>query len=336
MSSQGSARPHHFESKQSTAFSALQRIDSVIDHGYHDQSPIFRLLDLPSELFLHVTESMSPASQILTSFTCKLLYSLLHGPAIKRIKELSFYEQLDFSSAMLDSSSNWDKFACPACRRLHWVQSHDVPGVGWLGVNYCTAFSANIGNTSKYCLQQRHIQLTLRYARKGLCKDHLARLLRPYHDSDYTSINPLTVETVAQPAIIDGRYLLHLTERFRSTLSGQLTIGLLQLLKICPHLARTSPSEAVKNPLRQVLEDIFDGGETLVHGACGWCPTDYTLQLFEDFLQMEVWYDFGSDGSPNSPYWFSRIHEPNDGSLRQQSIVHEPGSVRNRYNRVML
>lgn len=267
------------------------------------------LLQLPAELLIVVVDSLDPASRILAGLSCKRLRAAVSSTTRDVVRKLPICQYDQYVLAILEGLALHDRYAC-VCHRLHCVDAHDLPGMRkGLRFNGCWPASAKIGNFSKYCLHQRHVQLALRYSRTGVHEAELAKLLRPFHVFGNSVFNPMSWEFRAQPIIADGNYIMYTRETFHPLYNSEITMGQCQFLEICPHIF-TVPrwtGDTSHLQLRLMLERIMDERGSRTNGWCYDCATDFSLMSTKSGLEVEVWYDFGSDASPSSQYWTSHV-----------------------------
>lgn len=309
---------------------------STEPHAVQAMAPLVSrcpFLELPSDLLLTLADWMDPASQVLLSFTCHALYNALHLVGAKKVQGLAPSAYDDYLVGMVCGLNLHDKFAC-LCHRLHKTELHDIPGVTrGLAWNGCWPSNAKIGNFSKYCLHQRHVQLALRHSSTGARRRELLKLMRPYRDSGNSVFNPMSWEFRAQPVIADGSFMLHTTETFQPLYNSDMTMGQCQFLEVCPHVV-TSPRWATDTShllLRRVLEQVIDRPGSKSDGYCLQCATDFSIVSTDCGLQLDVWYDFGSSPSASSIWWKTHVayylddESEDDVSTFQQLCLSAPG-----------
>jgi hypothetical protein len=302
------------------------------------------LLQLPAELLILVIDSLDPSSRILAGFTCKTLHAALFSSTVEDLRKLPTCQYDQHVLAILEGLALHNRYVC-VCHRLHCVDAHDLPGIRKdVRFNGCWPASAKIGNFSKYCLHQRHVQLALRYSRTKIYQAELMKLLRPFHVSGNSVYNPMSWEFRAQPVIADGNYIMYTREAFHPLYNSEITMGQCQFLEICPHIV-TAPRWAGDTShlqLRLKLEQIMDKRGTRTSGWCYDCATDFSLMSTKAGLEVEVWYDFGSDASPSSRHWTSHVtylHGESADEIMLQRISLGPPAARKlkeKYERAML
>jgi len=289
-----------------------------------DITPRCRLLELPPELLITLAEFLNPASKVLLSFACKRLHDVLNILSKKELSTLSDSEYDDYLSAMVSGIGLHDRFAC-VCHRLHNVEAHDFPGVTrGLAWNGCWPASAKLGSVfTKYCLHQRHIQLALRSSSSGAQNARLTRILRPFRERGNSVFNPCSWEFSAQPLIAQGNFMVHINETFEPLYNSHITMGQCQFIKICPHIM-ASPrwsADTAHYLLRQHLEQIIEQQGSQTDGYCTRCATEFSLRSTDTGLEIDIWYDFGSDPSPSSPSWISHVSCSEDGFDANPEVI---------------
>ena len=296
-------------------------------------------LELPPELILSISKYLRPAEQVLTAFTCRTLFHALRPAATEEVRKLLAHEHEEYLSAMLSGLAIFDRIICAVCHRLHDIEDHDVPGLTkWLKFSGCWPPGAYLANMSKYCLHQRHVQLALRLSQANVRKDRLQQLLQPYHDSGGASFTPMFRETLAQPVIADGSYLLHIRERFRPLYHSEITIGQCRFLEICPHtcVAERFVGHRSSTMLRQALVHANYEQGSQHNGFCTDCATDFCVSITDSGLIVDVWYDFGADPKPSSDRWISHVVNRDHELERDHPMpVQRDRKLREKYERAL-
>jgi hypothetical protein len=99
------------------------------------------------------------------------------------------------------------------------------------------------------------------------------------------------------------------------------------------------PPAYVENILgtgRPIERAIQDAGNE-IHGSCGGCLTDFSVQTNSGELIVTAWQDLGGECSPLDDSWRSQMKGSGPGNLRFRAIMaHNPGSVRQRYDGLLL
>ncbi|KAF2964670.1 hypothetical protein GQX73_g8895 [Xylaria multiplex] len=109
--------------------------------------------------------------------------------------------------------------------------------------------------------------------------------------------------------------------------------------QICPHLEfRDNDYFKYNNDLLQTFLLAFQPGYGDVEwrSACPRCATDYSVMLSGRNLYLQVWQDFGPEGSPLDLAWRSQNIRPGLDGVRNSekvgpTLYHESGSIRELY-----
>lgn len=328
----------------------LRRLfDSKRRQPQKSQKPGCPILSLPVELLVPISEHLPLASQVFLSQTC---HSLRHVFAhFRALVHLPNEDRLEY---LVDRVRNIPgRWLCEVCLQLHHIHPYDTPEnprnltcpLGWQRLR-----KGGYGLMS-ICLDYRHVQLTLKYARISATNQayqgYLKALLKPVETSFTTELgipNWLHTKHSVFPKVVAGRYLLQSVYFYleNRTVVTRETIG---ELRVCLH-QRCAPGQAGMSnffrsgpsilaiPLPQPYGTTL--GETaeaafndMGHEKCGHCPlclTDFSVYVTPQRAVVSVWQDLGAEGSPLDPAWvthtrkFRRDHDV--------YISHRPGAVR--------
>lgn len=170
------------------------------------------LLSLPTELVHAIVCKLPLAERVMLSKTCRALRYLLRAECTIAIRAITYRERIAFLAGVSACVSN--RYLCPLCYETHVVNTRDTPAsFRWSPCQQNTVLPPRRPDISRpklgaYHLGQHHVQLALKLHRNRDPKyaKYLDKLLAPYFVPHL--ISPRDTSYMAQPAIIDGRYIL--------------------------------------------------------------------------------------------------------------------------------
>ncbi|KAM0428584.1 hypothetical protein ACHAPT_006945 [Fusarium lateritium] len=288
-------------------------------------------------------------TRAILSQTCRAMRNIVKVPAPR---DLPHVERVNFLATMV--KDRLDCWVCEGCARLHSVKPR--------GGRFSTT-SANCTSRERkyYHLSSQHVQLALKYARRGehtLGLDYrvcLERALRPQFIREYVADahgRTDDVLCVVQAKIVDGRFLMR-TEWSHNT-AGQykITTGdFLRMLSrqrlVCEWHNHSSYTEVDlpgedEDPClkchsclsRAAAQRAIDKVDA--QGYDKFCPVDYAMRVVGGYeAQLIVWQDLGKGISPLDLAWGRKDLEgawdPDD--METLRIGHGPGEVRKLFER---
>lgn len=246
----------------------------------HEYEP--RLLQLPVELILSITDFLPAEDAAVLSLTCKCLFQtlssqLLHSLAAAPREELLLRLERDLGAS---------HFYCSYCSKLHCFLS--LPGCRELRMpesDRCTGMVFQPSNY-QYWLPYYHGRLvmnrhfygapsglpleTLSAVVLGLCADYHWRRGAPWWTAEFTG------------AIIQDELVLHAKHVLESTSLNALWVHVEEQYHcICHHLEtynwtmyRSCQQKTRKDSSHRSAQAVQYGS-----GSCSECPTDYTVEV---------------------------------------------------------
>lgn len=282
-------------------------------------------------------------------------------------------EHLEYLALLAkDLPRHW---ACEACTALHRVSRRDLPTspecnpcpLGKEAWRERVYDGESRVDRRQIALDHRHVQLALKYTRtqSHRYRGYLRALLKPYHDPKFCqhaslrwerqttfSSKVVQVDYSIRPKIVAGpdgqlRFLLLSTWRYNhKQQDGAILRYDLGNLAICPHtefcydrnryciLDRVEELESAVNEVRQKTQWDQDPSAEAC-GACPRCPTDFAVRGIPGCMEVRVWQDMGTEGSPMDLSWRNHVKRLD---LQDQNfyclgpvLEHQPGSVRSLF-----
>ncbi|KAI1762022.1 hypothetical protein GGR53DRAFT_443391 [Hypoxylon sp. FL1150] len=314
------------------------------------------ILQLAPELISSITDHLSLIDHVLLSQTCRSLRAALSKRHLNADR-LSRDEYIGYLATRARGLP--DEWMCEKCMTLHPIDETDTPTA--INRSSCPLMPhslARLGNLGREQIHicHRHIQLALKYTRLRHHEydSYLKALLEPYHDTGVGlgAYIPLKVHYSAYPRVVtdhDGnvKFLLLSTWRYYEGCKEML-LRSLGYHQICPHLewnycncskgfcrgsCRLGYCHVLHAAAEAVIDARRDGQRT---GACPRCPTDFSIQITSEYMDLYVWQDFGPECSPIDLAWTVHYYDgPCEGSLNWReagpTLDHRPGSARKLY-----
>jgi len=274
------------------------------------------------------------------SQTCRALRSYWGGSWIERVGDMPEEDKLEFWFGIAYNLPNY--WVCNRCCDIHGLRTRDTPKRP--RTYDCRRKMERISYVWGYLIDQRHIQLALKYYRlentNPRYSRYLARLLASrtarewFYCPDVSSPHSSRLDLHYEPRVVNGQFILSKTSTFSAKWWSlkSLHVGRWNHF-LCPH-ERLLPTIPVYNSLRQkheahagelgrVVKEACDSPGKEVTHHCTQCPLDYAVTLcHERKLRIEAWYDLGSYG-PELAYLWKTSRTP---------VSHVPGSIRALYN----
>jgi hypothetical protein len=328
--------------------------------------PTSAFLQLPLDAICLIFDELPLYTKVFLSQTCRPLRSLLRDDCARAVKSLSPKDYFDFISGIANVLPNY--VTCLPCGTVHAVNTKDVPYIRCVKSCYpCRDWSQlrchNFG--IRYQLSYQHVQLALKYSRRqpsssslssllslvslrnvsgkypdpNVYDSYLSRLLWPF-TSHALWYNRVAIDFIAQPRVIDGRFILH--SRWEFTIRAGLETVLVTLEDIrpsvlCPHLnlTRTHYPRVRSNPMITTAVYAFSnrGNHTSYLGSCTRCATDYSIAAKPTGVTIEAWQDLGNSGSPWDPYWVAQMWNTDNTEYWGPTVQHEPQSIMRNWKR---
>ncbi|KAI0540399.1 hypothetical protein GGR58DRAFT_499204 [Xylaria digitata] len=297
------------------------------------------LLHLPVKLITYIAGFLSLPDLILLAQTCYSLRIILWKPMV-----IAKQSRPEYRLYLLGIAGRRpDKWICQECMMtVHPMIKLDTseatfsrsscPHQDRGGISYDTRLLD--GQTR---LEVRHIQLALKYSKlqKDKFLEHEKALLATHSN--------LSLRYTTRPGIALTRNgdikFLHQTILQCHKEHGKISLNDVGDLRICPHVTlcsrRLRCSDHPGYRLQQAICRSLEGpGDEKPHrGACPRCATEFEVQLGTYWLNIYVWQNFGSEGSPGDLAWETRCEPvsldeaPNLGDVGQ-TVHHEPGTIR--------
>lgn len=312
------------------------------------QNPDCRLIQLPVDILITVTDYLSEVDRHVLAKTCRALW--IHtSRRYEPISSLSKNQYLNYLISI--SRSNPDLWVCELCAKLHPARNRTCPRHGRKSHHLA-------GSSVELSLRHRQVQLALKLNRLGnLDKRHrklLDQLTMPRRCTRSTCSmirGAMRCRYAAYPKIVQGRYTVLSAwtyEQWSEPMSQQ-TIG---LLSICHHqdlnfvmafvesdfwsyekknLETGGRPSKPRNALRFAFELAGQRPRTAVDGSCANCPVDFSVDFSPERMIVRAWHDFGPEGTPLDPAWMVHVMHPLFSPNKALTVDHVEGSVRELY-----
>ncbi|UPK95420.1 hypothetical protein LCI18_006355 [Fusarium solani-melongenae] len=311
-----------------------------------EQNPDCRLIQLPLDILVTVTEFLSEVDRHVLAKTCRAFWTYIrrrYGP----ISSLSKNQYLSYLVNI--SRSNPDLWTCELCTKLHRARHWTCPRHGPKN-RYLASSSV------KLSLQHRHVQLALKVDRLGNLDnrkllDQLTMSHRATLSTCSTIRGAIKCRYTAYPKIIQGRYMVLSVwtyEQWSEPISQQaialLSIGHHQKLNFTmafverdfwsderQNLETEGRSSKPGNALRFAFELARQRPRTAVNGSCANCPVDFSVNFSPERMTVQAWHDFGPEGTPLNPAWMVHVMHPLLSPNNTLTVDHVEGSARELY-----
>ncbi|KAJ6443759.1 tetrahydroxynaphthalene reductase [Purpureocillium lavendulum] len=318
------------------------------------------LLDLPTELVLHVGSYLPSLSRLLASHTCLTLYELF-GHKGAGGAQLGYKSHIEYLMGVAyDLPTKW---VCEECVTLHDFAVLDTPGstahcpcpLGW---DRQAEGGPHIGSHT-YRPHHRHVQIALKHSRLGASskehQQHVDSILHPrinYFAVRCSQGGPdsLLSAYLMFPKIMGGRfYVLGIWVYWQR--QHAITVDTMGCLHICNHCSWTTSEHhshglKVRNELAQTRTRAMMDLTGRALGSCSSCATDFKVSFHSELKAAMVmsWTDLGDERSltsrarralVNPDCWQGapcKVHHRRYGGHRLGEMGdHKPGSIRERF-----
>lgn len=312
-----------------------------------------RILQLPHELILNISDSLSPASRVLLSQTCRPLQGILCASAA----HLSYEQYLEYLTGL--AHDRCDQWVCEVCPALHRTDERDIPSCHW--ILPCPRYksqwqemaygSSHRLDRRQHRIDHRHVQLALKCTRLRQYPLYREKLLEPYNQTnwrgEYFPSDPLSTTQIHYRVLskivtrTERRFLI-MSQWEYTKCDREFTLASESMghLMICPHLARPLRGRYhTDTELAITIRKAFNHRPSEIKGACSRCRTDFSVEVSADLetAKLCVWQDLGPEGSPMDASWNSQVHRHSIHQSRpcgiycrteHTTMYHEPYSVR--------
>ncbi|KJZ73723.1 hypothetical protein HIM_06841 [Hirsutella minnesotensis 3608] len=331
-----------------------------------------RLLQLPVELVLLISEHLSPPEVLLLSNTCRALYAIVNHRVPRKQYEnrtILDLDRWDYGQYLFFKMRDLPKnkyLVCEVClTRLpekEWLPSRpksqircskckgmvlsNCPFGGWLDAD---------GHDNTYVLQVDRVKLALRY--RGLIDElgpgnelqpHLDDLMKPWSGDlpvGYSREDLIhRCGFCVTPRFIDGRFLVH-TE-WCLAYEDDCGISAMDGLQLCSHnwffnkhlMDESRYDEYHRTPLHNIFKFYTYLGHGSLRAGCSECHTDFEVEGCLDELTIRSWQDLGTGEDIPLPLWARRrsrhayYYQYRSGSWGVTDTPRVPGSVYKLWN----
>lgn len=271
----------------------------------------FPLLQLPAELVLDILDYLPDADLFHVGQTCRPLRAAVDKDWESTIDKAPFAERTAFFHDLADNKP--DHWACVGCHKLHKVDTEDTPANPQDG---CDFSGGRMMRSANYHIQQKHVQLAMKYHRTGHNLEYLEKLVTPFEQR--FKVTGMEVRYVATPRIVQGHFILHEEWIYTSTVdqtSWDAQETAFQDVQLCPHIYFPD----VETPYAEQdafahytldtgfqfayhLDAAFRDPGTVMQVSCECCATDYTIEVEGQKTTFNVYHDF-TDGNPLDTAW---------------------------------
>ncbi|KAJ8126623.1 hypothetical protein O1611_g7016 [Lasiodiplodia mahajangana] len=310
------------------------------------------LLDqMPVELIDCIADFLAPADKVLLALTCRAMRACLgqHSDAAR----LSRAEYFTYLAGMARALP--EQWVCDYCMTLHPINKYDKPTTLRRPCS-CPRYDtralwrrSRVQNGRHIGIEHHHVQLALKYTRLKQQKydSYLQSLLEPYQNEPFDTLGrgniTHEVRYSAYPRIVtgrDGNPRLLLLSIWKYLAGGRdIMVRNIGRQRICPHLQFFDwDYPSYSNNLLQTFQWALGPGNrgTEWRSVCARCATDFSVMLRDGNLYLQVWQDFGPEGSPLDLTWRSQNVRPGlDGAVNSAltgpTLHHQPGSIEELY-----
>ncbi|KAH6607748.1 hypothetical protein Trco_004061 [Trichoderma cornu-damae] len=326
--------------------------------------PHVTITQLSTDILALITNHLSLHDQFLLSHTCRAFRRVASRDWDVEMSRLSSDDALRFWEGLAYASPN--HWACPKCRKLHRINTSDVPAVSKLARERLVPCKVRLfRNTFEeaYCIQYYHIQLALKLSRLGNANEnYLAALMRAYTYTDVSSLRPLTETYTAEPRIINRQFILREEWTISNGTGADLPLfpeDKLVFITPCPHLglwasglARSRSRKELNvdrcefpfhtqlqkaQVLREMtmvedgIESAFESPGRWIYNSCLRCHTDFGIivSIAGRKATIQAWHNFGTEGSSTDASWKVHVLHRMPHVPTPESYVHYAhGSIR--------
>ena len=302
------------------------------------------VLHIPVTLVQDICDLLPPVARIALSQTCQAFHNLFHGQCVAGMRNLSQQERLDVLVELANILP--DHRICFDCQCLHLLDIKDIPKNPHPYSYYKSPgcpFKDPIWSRHRtgpfYGLAFRHVQLATKFDRHTGWHPKYASGLMKKCKASHPSYKKVKQSFTAEPKIVQGRFLLHVTWTVR-ILSGLATLDKLSrvFFCICPHLGLSplprGPNNGLETAIRAVLATDRSGGkhQERLH-SCKSCPTNYlvTVENGDTEVVVRVWQNLGDGLCQQDPYWVSHIRSSTNNFLTGYDFPEDYGNIRETF-----
>ncbi|KAL7952756.1 hypothetical protein V8C34DRAFT_298648 [Trichoderma compactum] len=315
-------------------------------HRDHDQNnPSAVILQLPLDLLFLITDQLALHDKFLLSHTCKTLRQVIYQDWAIEVSRLSFEDQIGFWAGLAYTLPK--RRVCLKCCKLHPMDTSDVPRA-YRAISArdvpCTVDRSRGIEIEAYSVQHYHVQFALKLSRLGnIHRRYLKTLMKTYTSTGKSLILPLTESYIAEPRIINKRFILREEWKISNNTSSAISIfpderGLVP--PVCPHMEMIfgGPASSRRwkesyisqmahmpnnNSMWQLLKEVTLLEEGIasacespgqwIFNSCLHCATDFAIMLSTDEREATIraWHDFGIEGSPMDIGWKAHVKDWN-------------------------
>ncbi|CAI6082958.1 unnamed protein product [Clonostachys chloroleuca] len=289
------------------------------------------ILQLDSDAFCVLASELPDHAKVLLSQTCRGIRRMLQNEKI--VPALSAPEHVRLLVHL--SRGNPNVWACAECKKQHPVTKSGFQRDSWF--SSCPNRRFLRRREGVFNVNYARVQLALKYSRFAIANSRIRSYLDSImeYESDYHSVEQRhsreEFEWSSRPRVIDGRFLVKHVWDYRMY-SASSRPSRLPLISVCNHQRLKRPPEGIvwgeerEQLVRAVQQALSDNRKGIEYcGSCTFCPTDFSVRIFDDGMYVEAWKDFGPEDGPSNPTWAShRLSEA-------QRTPSDRGSVRRLY-----
>ncbi|MCJ1316009.1 hypothetical protein MMC15_001329 [Xylographa vitiligo] len=294
------------------------------------------LLDLPLDIIYEIFNKLSLSAKILLSQSCRDLWYQLRSKCYTAVQNAPPHQRLKCLAKLGTILPNHR--LCTGCNALRFVAPKDLPLTGfdkhhkprlvfgslWSRRGLLPHYSMVFRPPSPSRWNRHHLlpscSIAVRHtilAMKCTCAKNIRKIYRALILKDFMISFPhyysMNLQFYADALTIHGKLILRtIFDLYQG--EGLLAFEALSHSSIgfCPHLWTREPAttEITENPLLAAIRLALNVNKDLDTPqarfySCDFCPTDYSVLIFEDQATFCVWQELGSGTSPADPFWGS-------------------------------
>lgn len=298
-----------------------------------------RFLQLPPELLYDIWDELPLPEKIQLSQVCGILWYTFHSRCLSAYRQATSGERLNCLVVLGDKLP--DHRFCAYCLALHPINPKDLPSLyGYKYLKSCPAPepACNRHNLAPfYTLAFQHVQLAMKYTHLKNCHQNYRASIMQKFTRSWAHIYSMRLQFIAEPRIVQGKFLLMATLVFHQTSESALLSSLSKApFCFCAHVGamgmRRLPENHLLNAVLRASQKADDQHDSAceIH-SCSQCPTEFTIVFTQGKATFTVWQDLGTCASPEDPYWKSHIWSISNSIFDGPFSPYRHGSIREMY-----
>lgn len=188
-----------------------------------------------------------------------------------------------------------------------------------------------------YTLAFQHVRLAVKYTHLDNCHQNYRASIMQKFTRSWAQIYSMRLQFIAEPRIVQGRFLLKATLVFHQISKSTLLSSLSEApFCFCAHVGamgmRRLPENTLLNAVLHASQKADGEHDSAceVH-SCSQCPTNFTIVFTQGRATFTVWQDLGTGASPEDAYWKSHIWSTSNSIFCGPSFPYRHGSIRRQF-----